>query len=233
MVNVTWPSVRAKVMRITRIDECGAPVYGAKSSLVSEGLVSIDVSAEYEDGTENAPKNGNGDFCFIDRQPDKFKYFTLGIQFCGVDPEAWELVTGNPIYEDAAGNAVGIKFGRYSQTIETHFALEVWSDNPGTACGAGGKRFGYHLFPFIGSARLDELTLNEETAEFTLGNAITKDGTAWGVGPYDVTLDAGATPAAAPLPEALTALDHYLPITVQVEPPAVTEGAVALTAPTP
>lgn len=227
MANVPWPSVRAKKMRLTRLDSCGVPIEGTKSTAVSSGLVSIDVSAEYEDGTENAPKNGNDDFCFIDRQPDKFKYFTLGIQFCGVDPELWELVTGNPIYEDAAGNAVGIKFGRYSE-IETAFALEVWSDVPGTNCGAGGKRWGYHLFPFIGAARLDELTLNNETAEFTLGNAITKDGTGWGVGPYNVTLNNAATPAPAKLPEALDELDHYLPITVQVAPPADTDGAVAL-----
>lgn len=229
MVNIAWPSVRAKKMRLTRVDECGVPVIGTKSSLVSSGLVSIDVSAEYEDGTENAPKNGNDDFCFIDRQNDKFKYFTLGIQFCGVDPEAWEMVTGNPIYEDAAGDAVGIKFGRYSE-INTHFALEVWSDVPGTACSGGGKRYGYHLFPFIGSGRLDELTLNNETAEFTLGNAITKDGTGWGVGPYNVALNDADPAVPAKLPEALDELDHYLPITTQVAPPADTDGAVALAA---
>lgn len=229
MVNIVFPSVRAKKMRITRVDECGAPVIGTKSTIVTSGLVSIDVSAEYEDGTENAPKNGNDDFCFIDRQPDKFKYFTLGIQFCGVDPEAYEIVTGNPIYEDYAGNAVGVKFGRYVD-IDAHFALEVWSDVPGTACGEGGKRYGYYLWPFIGQARLDELTLNNETAEFTLGNAITKDGTGWGVGPYNVVLN-DATPAVpAKLPEALDELDHMLPITTQVAPPADTDGAVALAA---
>ncbi|QDH93178.1 major tail protein [Gordonia phage Zipp] len=227
MVNVPWPSVRAKTMRLTRVSNCGVPVVGTKSTLVTDGLVSVDISAEYEDGVENAPKNGNGDFCFIDVQNDKFKYFTLGIQFCGVDPEAWEIVTGNPIYENAAGDAVGVKFGRYSE-IDTYFALEVWSDNPGTACGPGGKSYGYHLFPFIGSGRLDELTLSEETAEFTLGNAKTKDGTGWGVGPYNVDLDDSATPVAAKLPEALTELDHYLPITVRVAPPAATAGAVAL-----
>lgn len=228
MANVTWPSVRAKKMRLTRLDECGKPVVGAKSTLVTSGLVSIDVSAEYEDGTENAPKNGNDKFCFIDRMPDEFKYFTLGIAFCGIDPEAWEIVTGNPIYEDAAGDAVGIKFGRYSEDIETAFALEVWSDVPGTNCGTGGKRYGYHVWPFIGSGRLDELTLNNETAEFTLGNAITKDGAQWGVGPYNVMLDDAATPAPGPLVEALTGQDHYLPITTQVAPPADTAGAVAL-----
>lgn len=214
-------------MRLTRVDECGAVVPGPKSTVVSSGLVSIDVSAEYEDGTENAPKNGNDDFCFIDNQPDKFKYFVLGIQFCGVDPEAWEIVTGNPIYTDAEDNAVGMKFGRYSE-INTHFALEVWSDVPGTACGPGGKRYGYHLFPFIGSARLDELTLNNETAEFTLGNAKTKDGTGWGVGPYNVALTDAEPAVAGKLPEALTGFDHYLPITTQVAPPADTDGAVVL-----
>ncbi|AXQ62931.1 major tail protein [Gordonia phage Ashertheman] len=227
MANKVWPSVRAKIMRLTRLDECGAPVTGPKSTLVTDGLISVDISAEYEDGTENAPKNGNDKFCFIETMPDEFKYFTLGIAFCGVDPEAWEIITGNPIYEDAAGNAVGIKFGRYSEEIETAFALEVWSDVPGTACGTGGKRYGYHLWPYIGSGRLDELTLNNETAEFTLGNAKTKDGNQWESGGYDVVLDAAATPAPGPLVDPLTPEDHYLPITTQVAPPTATAGAVA------
>ncbi|QPO17099.1 major tail protein [Gordonia phage Lilbeanie] len=230
MANVAWPSVRAKIMRITRLDDCGVPAStGTKNQIVTPGLVKVDISAEYEDGTENAPKNGNDDFCWVERNEDKFKYFNLGIQFCDVDPEAYEIVTKNPIWTDAAGDATGIKMGRYAR-VEGNFALEVWSDIPGSACGPNGKQWGYWLWPFIGPARLDELTLNNEAAEFNLSNAITKDGSGWEDGPYNVELNDAEPPVAAKLNTALTAEDHFVFFRTNVAPPTKTNGAVAIPA---
>lgn len=226
MANLTWPSIRGKRMRLTRLDECGTPVTGMKSTIVTKGYVKVTLSPEYEDATENAPKTADDKFAYIDRGGDLFKYFTAEIQFIGVDPEAYEMVSGNPLWTNAGGDSVGIKVGSYDD-IDANFALELWTDIPAQAC-EGAKDFGYYLIPFIGPARIGEVAVQAEAAEFTLTNAVTKDGTGWGVGPYDVELDDAATPAPAPLNEALTADDHLVMFRTSVAPPAVTAGAVTL-----
>ena len=230
MPNQTWPSIHAKKMRLTKLDACGVPVVGPKSTLVTSGIVKIGLSAEIEDGEETTKKNGNGDICVQHKDPDQLKYIKPEIEFCGVDPEAWSLITGQPLVLDASGtpNPVGIKLG--SQPIETNFALEVWTDIPGAACGGGAKPFGYFLLPFVGSGRLGDFDLEVAVANFTV-SAQTKGGAGWGSGPYDVVLHApvGGDPAeAGELLEALTDKDHILIMKTTVAPPADTAGAVAL-----
>lgn len=226
MANLAWPSVRGKRARFTRLDECGVPVIGPKSTLVTKGFIKSSLSPEYEDATENAPKTANDEFAYVDRGRDLLKYFTGEIQFVGVDPEAWEIVTGNPVWANAAGDSVGFKAGRYDD-LTNNFALELWTDIPDQAC-QGAKEYGYLLVPYLGPARVGEIAITAEAAEFTLTNAVTKDGTPWGVGPYDVELDDATTPAPGPLNEALTAKDHLVMFRTKVPPPAVTAGAVAL-----
>ncbi|QOC56024.1 major tail protein [Gordonia phage Clown] len=228
MANLTWPSIRGKRARITRLDECGVPVIGTKSTLVTKGYISVTVSPEYEDATENAPKTADDKFAYIDRGKDLLKYLTAEIAFVGVDPEAYEIISGNPIWTNAAGDAAGIKVGTYDD-IQANFALELWSDIPGQAC-QGSKAYGYFLLPFIGPARIGEIAIQAEAAEFTLTNAITKDANGWGTGPYNVELNDAEPPVAAKLNEALTAKDHLVMFQTKVAPPAVTAGAVELTA---
>ncbi len=230
MTNVPWNSIHAKKMRLTKLDECGVPVIGAKSTLVTSGIVKISLSAEYEDGEETTKKNGNGDICVQHKDADQYKYLSPEIEFCGVDPEAWNLITGMPLITDGATtpNTVGIKFGSYK--VDANFALEVWTDIPDAACGAGAKPYGYFCLPFVGSGRLGDIDLEVAVANFTL-TAQTKGGSGWGSGPYDVQMSAGATPAPGPLLDPLTGQDHIAAFQTTVAPPADTAGAVAL--PTP
>lgn len=231
MTNVPWNSIHAKKMRLTKLDECGVPVIGAKSTLVTSGIVKISLSAEYEDGEETTKKNGNGDICVQHKDADQLKYLSPEIEFCGVDPEAWNLITGMPIVVDGetTPNAVGMKFGSYQ--VDANFALEVWTDIPGAACAPGAdKPYGYWLLPFIGSGRLGDIDLEVAVANFTL-TAQTKDGSGWAAGPYDVQMTGGATPVAGPLLDPLTSKDHILFIQSTVAPPADTAGAVVLPAP--
>ncbi|AOE44933.1 major tail protein [Gordonia phage Twister6] len=228
MANLTWPSIRGKRARFTRLDECGVPVIGAKSTLVTKGYISVTVSPEYEDATENAPKTADDTFAFVDRGKDLLKYLTGEIQFVGVDPEAYEMVSGNPIWTNAAGDAAGIKVGTYDD-IDANFALELWSDIPGQVC-QGAKAYGYFLLPFIGPARIGEIAIQAERAEFSLTNAITKDANSWGVGPYNVELNDADPAVPAKLNTPLTAKDHLVMFQTPVPPPAITAGAIALAA---
>lgn len=228
MPNTVWPSIHAKVLRLTKLDACGVPITGVanKSMLVSAGLVKVSITAEYEEGEDTVQKNGNGDICFQHKDPDQIKYLSTEVQFCGVDPEAWSMITGQPLVLDAEGNAVGLRLS--SRPLEARVGLEVWTDVPGQACAGGQQPFGYFCLPFLGSGRVGDLELAVSAAEFTLTSQ-TKPGTGWGVGPYNVVRD--DTDAAAPLADALTATDHAILLQTTVAPPAPTNGAVLL--PTP
>lgn len=226
MPNTTWPSIHAKVIRLTKLDGCGQPIVGAKSTLVTNGIVKVALTAEYEDGEDTAKKNGNGDLCLVHKDPDQLKYMSPEVEFCEVDPEAWSMITGQGIVTDGDANAVGLLFG--SDPIEANFALELWTDAPGSACGAGGQKWGYWLLPFIGAGRLNDVELSVSAAEFTLA-AQTKPGAGWGVGPYNVVRD--EADALSPLLSALTGKHHILFQLTTVAPPAPTAGAVALPAP--
>ncbi|MCF8610060.1 hypothetical protein L5G28_07775 [Gordonia sp. HY285] len=228
MPNSTWPSIHAKKMRLTKLDGCGQPITtaGNKSMLVTKGIVKVSLTAEYEDGEDTVKKDGNGDICVQHKDPDQLKYMAPEIEFCGVDPEAWAMITGQDVVTDGAANAVGIALG--SQPIEANFALELWTDVPGAACGASGfQPFGYWLIPFIGSGRLGDVELSVSAAEFTL-SAQTKPGNGWASGPYNVVRD--ETDVAVPLLTGLKSSHHIWFQQTTVAPPEPTDGAVELTA---
>ena len=230
MPNTVWPSIRSHVARATKLDACGAPVIGPKSTIVSDGHISIKNSPQYEDGEETAPKNAAGKIMFVDKPRDELKYFNVEIVFAKVYPELFNLTTGQPIVLDYNGNATGIRIGA---TIDTNFALETWTDVPGTACGPDGKLFGYALLPFITGGRLGDFSFENGLANFTITghtNAVSP----WGKGPYDVVLNEAVAPATEPAAgPLLTDIDpdqhiHMEPTTVPY--PTVTNGAIALAA---
>lgn len=218
-------------MRLTKLDECGVPIVAGPAMLVTDGVVKVSATSEYEDGEETIVKNGAGKIKVSNKDPDQLKYISLEIQFIGVDPEAWNLITGNPVVVDHEGNSTGYRIGNYD--VEANFGLELWTDVPGVACGAGAKPRGYMLWPFIGQGKVGDLEFAVGAAEFTL-TATTKPGTGWGKGPYDVVLNDPVAPAtepvAGPLLEAMTEADHFHSDIVTVAPPAVTDGAVVIPA---
>ena len=211
MPTTVWPSIRSHVVRATKNDACGAPVIGPKSTIVSDGHISIKVSPQFEDGEETAPKNAAGKIAFLK-----------------VDPELFNMVTGQPIVLDHAGNATGIRIGA---TIRSNFGIETWSDVPGTACGPDGKLYGYALLPWLKDGRLGDFSFENALANFTI-TARTEANSPWGVGPYDVVLNApvspSTTPLAGPLLTPIAADQHIHMEPTSIIYPATTAGAVAL-----
>jgi len=39
--------VKGKMARLTRLDECGSPVFGECSSIVTDGIITVTISHEY------------------------------------------------------------------------------------------------------------------------------------------------------------------------------------------
>lgn len=222
MTTNCWPTIRGTAMRLTKLDACGAPVAGPKNKLITDGFVSVQLSPQYEDGEETKKKNAAGKIKINDKAPDELTGFEVEAVFLGVNPDAFNLVSGAPVVLDHEGNAVGNRFGATKSAGSV--GLEVWTDIPGAECVDGEQQWGYFLLPFLYDGRLSDFTLEVSSADFTLTSK-TKDGTGWAEGPYNVVLNAGATeedpPVAGPLLVPLGARDYLHMQSTKVAPPTI------------
>lgn len=229
MSSKTFPVIGAHIMRGTALDSCGRPAYGDKAQISSEGFVSIAVTANYDDGTEKVVTNAGGKKCVNRPAAPEFLNYSLDITFCMVDPDFYTLATGFPkILDPVTGDTIGYKTNRGVRPMDVAWALEAWSDAQGTiACdNTGLLPWGYSLWPFLSGARVGDYTLEDNAVTFTISQSITRDGTGWGVGPYNVLPDAGGIPG--PLYEALDVLDHDVRVYTTVPPPEETDGLIPL-----
>lgn len=230
MATHCFTPVLGKRLRGTVLDICGNPPASgtADSMVVTNGFISVTLSAQVEEGTEIITKKADGSLCVNEMTSPSFKRFTAEIEFCGVDPGLLSVVTNAEIYNDYLDDPVG--FTVPEGTIDSKFALELWTGLSGTACATGGEEAsGYMLLPFMNAGVLGDITLDGENAvTFSMTGAFSKGGNGWGTGPYNVMMDATST--AAPLPTALDPLDHLLLIETMLAPPASACGLQAMAA---
>ncbi|MFC1410404.1 hypothetical protein ACEZCY_14175 [Streptacidiphilus sp. N1-12] len=219
-------------MRVTRLDACGVPVIGACSTIVSAGFVSIAYSPEIEKADEILVKAASGAICVNDPGINQTKWFNAEATFCGVDPDMVNMMTGNALVLDALGSAAGYRVASGSPLA--NFGLEVWADISGQTCGPGvAREYGYFLLPYVTQGYVNDFKIENDAASFVITGARTKDGSGWGVGPYDVddTSIISGTVTPGPLLTAIGPRDHLDLHKTTIAPPAVTAGCVALAAP--
>lgn len=191
MATICHPLVRGTRIRVTRLDECGEPVEGECSQVVSKGFISVGMSDDVEAPTVNNPTNADGDYCYYDQTKPQLNFVNAEIQLCEVDPDLFEMMTGSPLVLDANGDTSGFDTD-HETYASAFFALELWSRVPATnsaACPPGGQRWGYFLMPFLARGSFGDLTVENAGVNFTV-SATSNRGTPWGTGPYDVELDA-------------------------------------------
>jgi len=229
MTSQNFSLVRGRALRVTKLDGCGSVVLGPDSVVTTEGFISVGLTANSEEGESISVTNAAGKVCILDEPTPKFTGYTIEVQFCGVDPDLFSLMTGQPVVLNAAGDlAVGLRVNSGIDLDGSGFAMEMWSNVPVAACDASGSAsYGYFLIPFVKGGTLGDVTIENGAINFTLSGASSKDGSEWGVGPYDVVRDAGGL--AGPLNEAIDSQDHlHLEVTT-VAPPTVSDtGAAAL-----
>jgi len=208
--------LRGKAMRATRLNGCGIPVLGPDSVITSEGFISVALTANNTTGDAIVVTNANGKDCVNDTPTPKFNNYGAEIAFCGVNPELFTMLTGQPLVLDADDNPVGFRQNSKIDVDLVGFALELWTGTAGDACNdTGDTPYGYILLPFLKGGALGDFTVENAAINFTLTGATTKDGSGWGVGPYDVTMDGtGEAPLADPIDN-----DHLHLEIVTVPPP--------------
>lgn len=216
--------LKARVARITRLNADGIPVVGSKSVVTTNGFIRIALNMEYEDGQEYVQKNAWGDFCVNEKDSDRLKAVTPTIDFCNIDPDAVEIVTGARLLMSGT-DAVGFAMGEAAPT--GRFALEAWSKVAGS-----GTEYVYWLLPNLGGGRIGNITLEQGTGTFSM--------TSRSDGAPNSTTWTGATSGASPLPaephspgylptdENVDAGEHIATNVTATAPPAATCGATAL-----
>jgi len=178
-------------MRVTRLDGCGAVAPAACASTVTDGFVSIELTANITEGETITVTNAAGRTCVSDPAVPTFDGYGVQVTFCQVDPDLYAMMSGQaPVY-DSDGDAVGFRVSSAVDVSASGFALEVWSNVPSVACSTegGAGTYGYTLLPFVSGGVLGDFTIENGAVTFVLSNAATKTGSGWDVGPYDVVLD--------------------------------------------
>lgn len=220
-----FPLVGGRVMRVTRLDACGAPVYGPCSFVVSDGFVSVASTADIDEGDVIELKNANGKRCVRFKPAPILNAFGLVVTFCQVDPDIFSLITGNDQVVDDQGDVVGFRVNVGVDTSTFGWALEVWSNVPSEGCVAGLEAFGYVLYPYLSGGTFGDYTIENDAVTFVVSGAETKSYGGWDVGPYNVITD-NSLPA--PLAEPIGDEDHVHVQLTYLAPPESTCGCQRL-----
>lgn len=211
--------VRGTRVRVTELSTCGVPVTGG-SFVVSDGFVQVEITAEIEDGDEYVQKNANGKLCINMRAPDSLKRLNVTVDWCKVDPDIMNLITGNPT-ELSGSDPVGFRI--QEGEADARWALELWTGLDDEDCTDSDLEYGYILLPRITGSTVGDFTVENGISTFQT-TGYTEGNPGWGVGPYDVI----GSPA-GPLDVAMAAIDHALIRTTVVEPPTAVCGAQIIT----
>lgn len=231
MTAVCYTPFKLPRVRATLLTSCGVPVTSSCSKVVTDGIISVEITKEYEDRQEFFVKNGDGVFCVKETNPPVLKWLNLVLTFCNVDPELVNIITANPLVAD---NADAPRNTGYSEeegsAANVNFALEGWTRLSGTGVPCtGGTEFGYVLFPWVVEGTVGDITYQNDTVSFVV-NARTRSNSPWGTGPYTVDLSDATATLNTPirLVTPIGALQHMRMFTTRLAPPTSACGCTSL-----
>lgn len=220
----TLTFVRGRVARVTRLDAFGRIVRGEDSQAVTEGIITISFTANTTETPEISVTNMNGKRCVFEPALPELSGYSIEAQFCSVEPEVFEIITGMPLVFDAAGKVVGIEVDTKIKLSEQGFGFELFLGSTGDLDDpeAAGE-YGYILLPRLQGGILGDFTVENGAVNFTITGASTRDGNQWGRGPYAVEADGAGV--AGPLYQAVSPTAALRMQTTSVTPPVPTGGA--------
>jgi hypothetical protein len=226
--------------RATLLDSCGVPVTGDDSmSVTTSGIITVEQVANLQDMDDFFEKNGDGDFCIEEVDPEILKWYDLTLTFCEVDPELVYLLTKQALLLSDAPTPIAVGNRSSEGQIKlVNFGFEVFTRLANQADCTEGAKFGYALWPWMVQGKMGDVTYQNGTANFVV-TARTHRDSPWGRGPYTVwKSDALATldqPMTLLPGMAVEAADHRLMFVTRMGLPTPSCGAttipIAMTAP--
>jgi hypothetical protein len=231
MATVCFTPFKIPRIRVTRLNSCGQVVTGDCSQVVSNGIISVEMTKNYEDREEFFVKNGDGTFCVRETSAPILKWIDLTITLCNVDPDLVNIMANEPLYtsDDTAATKIGYSVDQDS-AAGVNFALEGWTRlaNQSALC-TGGQEYGYFLWPWLVEGTIGDMTLENGVANFTL-TARTTNNSLWGVGPYNVDYSDNPIGSTTPVPmnTPITSTQHSRMFITRLAPPAAACGCAAV-----
>ena len=221
----------ADTIRITRVDACGTPIVGERSTLVTTGIISVALESDVDNGTDIEVKNARQEL--VARVPANpiTKDVKVTLTLTGVNVDLYEICTAQQLVTDGSGNSIGLSV-KESVPFTSGFALETWSQmtfEGSDSCVEGGQEWGYFLTPFMSNGLIGNMELNSGALSCVI-TGVSRRSSGWGVGPYNVANAATVAGQVTPAPLATTwePTEILRMFRTPVAPPEPTDGAIAL-----
>jgi hypothetical protein len=187
MPSVCIPTLGICTIRAVQLLPSGQWVTGANAAVVSNGIISLSVTPEVEDGEQWRQRLPNGMYVAAAADLSQTEAFTYEMEFIQVEPALFQIMGGGSVVFDAHGNAVGVAIS-YRQQVPVYFALEMWSTSPAPDGGASGGV--YSVEPFLYDAVFGAVEYQNEAISFHM-TARSAQNPNWGNGPFQVVDDGG------------------------------------------
>lgn len=224
--------IGAPVMRLTKVDACGRPIYGDRARLITEGFVSVNASAQVEEGDEVSIPNANGRIMARRRAKPKHNGYITEIELIGVQPDAANFLAGAPLVVNGLGDIAGFDVDTDVDPSTVNVAIELWDetgDGEGCEDEGAGQLWGWNALPLNSGGTIGDVEFQNDAINFTVSNLSTKTGHQWGAGPYFVDFDVTGEPVQlAPIPGSVA----LRTLGVAMDPPEPSDGAIPLDDPT-
>ena len=156
---------KARVLRVTLLDECGVPVTGSGSAqIVESGFVQVAPSAQYETGDEHFSKTADAELCVNEKDPDILKRFEITADFCVVNPGLIVNTVSPSRLLTYSESPTGTGFALAEGGSDVHFSLEVWQRVAGSAAcdAAGQQQYVYNAWPHMTNGKIGDYNISVE-----------------------------------------------------------------------
>lgn len=225
MSNTCETPIKGRVYRIVKVDACGVPVTGTPSLVVvNKSFVQVQMTPQYEDGTEFFNRTADGSACVNQLDPPIFKRHQLTIDLCAINIWAIAQVLGARVLGTGTPVTGATGFALAEGPTANKFSLEVWQEVGGAgACDPTGlQRFVYHAWPHCGNGRIGQYTVENDVSQLQLQATTFAPSTLWGDGP-------GSGTSWLPVGMTVAALEHWLFNVTTNQPPASVCNEATLT----
>lgn len=186
MAGICASPIKGTHLRIVKLDECGTPVTGVNSLVVTtKGFIQVEMEPQYEEGTEFFERNADGEACVNQKDKPTLKRFGLTIDFCEVDPVASAFVLTARLLDTASPAVTGTGWAMAEGEPDNRFSLEVWQRVAGAnACNAlGQQNYIYLAWPNVGNTMVNAYTIANERSTLSFTAETQAASNLWGNGP--------------------------------------------------